>query len=390
MNERMRDGIVQRGSTWSYVVRVKDPATGLSKPRWVGGFVTRTAAKASRDGTRHAVNRGTYVAPQDLTLLAWLERWLEGHAVRLKPATEASYRGIVARYLAPGKPAADLGAERLQSLAPSRLSAVYRRLAESGGQKGKPLSRQTVVYLHSVIRKSLSDAVVERLLEVNPAAGAKLSKRGLDDSREVTAWAAADLRGFLEHAVVARDRLYPLYVLVAHTGMRRGEALALRWSDIDLDAGTVRVRRAVVQIGTQLTYGLPKNHEQRHVKISARVVDSLRAWRKAQAAERLAWGPAYQPTDLLFTWEDGRLVQPDYVTKAFVRLVATTGAPRLTFHGLRHTHATLLLRDRWPVHVVAKRLGHKDPTITLTVYAHAIPDDDVELAGAFDRAVYGA
>jgi len=139
-------------------------------------------------------------------------------------------------------------------------------------------------------------------------------------------------------------------------------------------------------------YVTPKNHERRDVTLDARTVAALRAWRKAQAAERLAWGPAYVDADgLVFTWQDGRPVLPDYVTKAFAALTAKTeGVPRLVLHELRHSHASILLRDGVPVHVVAKRLGHKDPSVTLNVYADAIPDDDGRAVDVFSKAVWGA
>jgi integrase len=123
----------------------------------------------------------------------------------------------------------------------------------------------------------------------------------------------------------------------------------------------------------------------------SRTVDTLKAWRKVQVAERLTWGAAYRGAeDLVFTWDDGRPVLPDYVTKAFGTMTERLeGLPRLVLHELRHTHATVLLRDGVPVHIVAKRLGHRDPSVTLNVYADAIPDDDGRAVDVFARAVWG-
>jgi len=173
--------------------------------------------------------------------------------------------------------------------------------------------------------------------------------------------------------------------------MRRGELMALRWSDVDLDTGLIAVERAVTQIGQELSYSTPKNYERRGVSVDPHTVAALKAWRMVQLGERLAWGEAYQGTeDLLFTWEDGRPVLPDYVTKTFVKSQAGIEVPRLKLHEARHTHATLLLREGVPVHVVAKRLGHKDASVTLDVYADAIPADDDRAVDVFSRAVWGA
>ncbi len=197
------------------------------------------------------------------------------------------------------------------------------------------------------------------------------------------------MRAFLE-TLDANQRWKPLWELAAGTGMRRGELLALRWSDIDLEARVARVERSVTHLGTGRTYGTPKNHERREVALDSHLVSTLRSWRKQQISERLSLGGSYLDEDLVFTWQEGRPVHPDYVTSTFRRLTSESGLPALKFHELRHTHATLLLREGVPVHVVAKRLGHKDPSVTLNVYADAIPDDDDRAVDTFAKAVWGA
>lgn len=392
MSERMRDGIIKRGAGYSYVVRERDPETGKSKPRWVSGFPTRKAAKEARDGARNAVNQGTYVAPQDLTVAAWLDRWMDAHAMELKPSTAKTYRDKIRLYLAPA-----IGHERLQSLSPSRLSVVWRDMAASGGQGGKAVSPRTVEFARAVLRKAMEDAVVERLVQVNPVVGSKMPKR--DGKPRHTTWTGAQLAVFLDH--VADDRWLPLWQTAASTGIRRGELAGLRWDDLDLDAGVIAVDRSTTQLGKERVTTTPKNHERRKVAIDDRLVTLLKAWKRQLAQERLAFGPAYADVEgVVFVWEDGRPVMPDYITKTFSKVQAAINAalaeaeenplPVLVVHELRHTHATLLLRDRVPVHIVAKRLGHKDPSVTLNVYADVIPDDDVSAVDVFRKAVWGA
>jgi integrase len=378
---KMRDGLVQRGATWSYVVRERDPGTGKAKPRWVGGFATRAEARKARDAARHATNRGTFVAPASLTVGEYLDRWMDAHEVGLKPSTAISYRANINRYLRPA-----LGHERLQSLSPSRLSVLFRDLYEHGGKDGAPLSPRTVEFARAVLRRALQDAVVDRLVEVNPVIG---TKRPRTVKPKHTTWTAGQLRSFLAQ-LDDEHRWTPLWELAAGTGMRRGELLALRWSDIDLEHGLIRVERSVTQLAGTRSYGTPKNHERREVALDDHLVTTLRAWRTKQVAERLVLGESYlDGEDLVFTWQDGRPVPPDYVTSTFGRLTTDLEVPRLTFHSLRHTHATLLLREGVPVHVVAKRLGHKDPSVTLSVYADAIPDDDSRAVETFTKAVWG-
>jgi integrase len=265
---------------------------------------------------------------------------------------------------------------------------VFRDLYEHGGKGGKPLSPRTVEFARAVLRRAMQDAVIDRVLEVNPVIG---TKRPKVIKPKHTTWTGAQLRSFLD-SVDDAHRWTPLWTLAAATGMRRGELMALRWNDVDLEEGLVRVDRSVTQVGQERRYVTPKNHERRDVTIDRHTTAALRGWRKAQAAERLAWGPAYRDVEgMVFTWEDGRPVNPDYVTKAFGEATrGLEGLQRLKLHELRHTHATVLLRDGVPVHVVAKRLGHKDPSLTLNVYADAIPDDDGRAVDTFTKAVWGA
>ncbi|QBR94520.1 site-specific integrase [Nocardioides euryhalodurans] len=377
----MRDGIIKRGRTWSYVVREPDPATGRTRPRWVGGFPTRKAAQAARDAARHALNRGTYVAPQELTVAAYLDQWLEAHANQVKPSTLRSYQEKVDLYLKPS-----LGSLRLQALSPSRLSPVWRELYASGGRGGTGLSVRTVEFARAVLRRALNDAVVDRLLEVNPVLGSKLPKR--DGKPQHKTWTGEQVSSFL--GAVAETRWAPLWELAAGTGMRRGELMGLRWTDIDLDEAIVAVDRSTTQIGKDRVTTSPKNHERRRVAIDPHLVLVLRSWRKQQAEERLAWGEAYEHTEgWVFTWESGRPLLPDYVTKNWIKAQQASGLPRLTLHELRHTHATILLRAGTPVHIVSKRLGHKDPSVTLNVYADVIPEDDQSAVQIFSQAVWG-
>ncbi|ABL81476.1 MULTISPECIES: tyrosine-type recombinase/integrase [unclassified Nocardioides] len=403
MATKMKDGITQRGRGWTYVVRERDPETGRSRQRWVSGFTTRAEAKAARDAARHALHSGTYVAPQDITVAEWLDRWMDGHEVTLKPSTAKTYRDKIRLYLKP-----KLGSARLQSLSPSGLTVVWRDLQASGGRSGAPLSRRTVEFARAVLHAAMQDAVVERIIQVNPVDGSKMAKR--DGKPKHTTWTAAQVASFL--TATTSDRWHPMWAVFASTGMRRGEVAGLRWSDshgpiVDLDGGTIRVEVSTTQLDNRRVTTTPKNHERRTIAIDPDLVTVLRTWKATQAAERLAFGPGYADAEgIVFTWEDGRPVMPDYISKTFLtaqtklkELAAGPGddapativpLPRLVLHGLRHTHATILLRSGVPVHVVARRLGHKDPSVTLDTYADVIPDDDSSAVDVFWNAVWGA
>jgi integrase len=151
---KLKDGVIRRGSTWAYVVRVADPETGKSKPKWVGGFPTEAAAKAARDEARVAARRGEYVDRSALTVGDYLNEWVAAHAGSVKPGTAVGYRADVERYLIPR-----IGGLRLQGLRPAQLSKLYADLAASGGSGGAPLAASTVAHVHRTLRKALADAV---------------------------------------------------------------------------------------------------------------------------------------------------------------------------------------------------------------------------------------
>lgn len=149
-------------------------------------------------------------------------------------------------------------------------------------------------------------------------------------------WSAEELGKFL--AEVQDDRLYPLWLVVASTGMRRGEALGGYWTDLDLGAARWQVRHTLVAVGHELRDSTPKtDHGRRSVALDSGTVRVLREWRRRQLEERLAWGPAWTDTGRVFSREDGADLHPERVSERFDRLVQGSGLPRLTVHGLRHT-----------------------------------------------------
>ena len=166
---KLRDGVMKRGNTWSYVIRVKDAETGASKPRWVGGFATEEAAKAARDEARVKARQGQYIDHNSITVATYLDRWIEAHAVQVKPKTLQDYRHLIDRHVRPR-----IGDLRLQAVHPATITKLYRDLTTNGGRNGGGLSPRTVEYVHAVLRKAFRDAiVVDQLLPSNPVETSK-------------------------------------------------------------------------------------------------------------------------------------------------------------------------------------------------------------------------
>jgi integrase len=386
---RLRDGVIRRGGSWSYVIRVPDPDTGVSKPKWVGGFETEEAAKAARDEARIRARRGEYVNRSVSTVAEYLAEWVEAHASTVKPKTLAGYRHDIDHYIVPR-----LGRTRLQALRPAVLSRFYRDLAERGGRDGRPLSAWTISHIHRTLRKALADAVhVEQLLAVNPAERSKLPRDRSTEPDRV--WTTEQLGTFL---ISARShRLYAFYRLAAYTGARRGELLYLRWQAVDLDAAEVTFGGSTAVVRGQRVEGTTKGGRSRVVSIDRETVTILSEHRRCQAEERQAAGPAWTDSGgLVFTTKWGEPLYPDTVTALMNKLInahnksaaaLSQALPHARLHDLRHLHATTLLLAGVPVHVVAARLGHADPAVTLRVYSHVLREHTLGVGDIFAQAV---
>jgi integrase len=388
----LRDGVTKRGSTWSYVVRIRDPETGTSKPGWVGGFATEAAAKAARDEARVKARAGGYIDRSRITVSDYLDEWLEAHAMEIKPKTLQDYRHLITRHVKP-----HIGGVVLQAMRPARLTRLYRDLATTGGRNGTGLSPRTVEYVHAILHKAFRDAVVvDQVLASNPAERAKRPRDARHELGEV--WTPRQLQIFLQAA--GNHRLFAFYHLAAYTGARRGELLNLRWEHVDLDRAEVRIAGSAAVIGGQRVEGTTKGGRSRMVSIDPSTVQVLRDHRERQVTERLTVGLQWrgESDDYVFTSAWGEPVHPDTVSSLMPVLIKRHNErqrnenmgkplPAARLHDLRHVHATTLLRAGVPVHVVAVRLGHADPSITLRVYAHVLGEQLAEAAAIFARAV---
>ncbi|MGH3301531.1 MAG: tyrosine-type recombinase/integrase [Streptosporangiaceae bacterium] len=247
--------------------------------------------------------------------------------------------------------------------------------------------------MHRTLRKALADAVhVDQLLAVNPA---ERSKRPRNQGTEPTrVWTAEQMAAFLSTA--RPHRLFAFYRLAAYTGARRGELLYLRWQAVDLEAAEVTFGGSTAVVGGRRVEGTTKGGRSRIVSIDGATVAVLREHHRQQAEERLAAGSAWTDNDgLVFAGKWGEPLYPDTVTALMSKMIskcnmaapATAQLPHARLHDLRHLHATTLLLAGVPVHVVAARLGHADPAVTLRVYSHVLREHSVGVGDIFAQAV---
>jgi len=299
----------------------------------------------------------TYVTPSRITLAEYLDAWIAA-LDSVRATTRASSAGHIRRHVTPS-----LGHLRLQTVTTSTLNTFYASLIQDG------LAPATVRRVHSTVHRSLRDAVRTGKINRNPASVAEVPKGRRPEMRT---WTADQVRIFLSH--VRSDRLYALWVLIATTGMRRGEALALRWDDLDLEAGRASVCRALIPVGGELRMEEPKNGRTRSVALDTKTVETLRAHRVGITEERFAMGLGRPlASDLAFANRDGSPVSPGGLSQQFAARAKKANLPSIRLHDLRHTHATLALRAGIHPKVVQERLGHSSISLTLDLYSHAIP-----------------
>jgi integrase len=366
---------------WAFTVDAGvDPATGKRKQLQRSGFATERKALSAMREKLGQVETGTLVAGEVPTLRRFvLDEWLPGRKAAVRPSTWASYRDALEGRVLPR-----IGALRLDRVTPKHVGDLYAELLTAGGRderRGPALSARTVRYTGAILNRVFGDAVKRGLIIRNPA---EHVERPTAREVEMAWWSVADVRRFL--ACVEGQRFEALWVLYLTTGMRRGEALGLRWGDVDLDAGRLAIRRALITVGYAVEWSEPKTDASgRVVALDPDTVRVLRAHRAEQLEERLALGVGYRDGDLVFAKVTGEPLHPSYVSRTFDRRVKAAGVPRIRLHDLRHTAATTMLEEGVPLKVVAERLGHSSTRITADLYQHAsetMQDDAAAKLGA--------
>src|SRR5262245_22574536 len=377
----MTGNITRRGrSSWRIKFDVDhDPITGRRK------YHTETVRGTKADAVTLLAKRiaergeGQLVERNSLTVAEYARHWLTVIApAKASGKTRERYGELIEKQIAP-----HLGTVPLQKLDGPCLDAFYAHLAKAGRLDGKGgLSPQTVRHVHRLLSQILRSAVKAGKLRTSPMAAVQTVPKVRRADIEV-------LEGGELAALLRYLKGRPLYVpvlLAAATGMRRSEVLGLKWHDVNLEAAKLQVTQVAELVGWEVSLKESKTeHSRRTITLPAYAVMALKAHRSAQAEHCLKLGCGR--FELVFpTWE-GRLQNPNNFTKQFAEVVAAAKVPRVTFHGLRHTHITHLLRSGVPMHVVSARAGHASVAMTLNVYAHLLSGQQEDAAAIMDAAL---
>ena len=427
---RAVNGIRPRGaSSWEIHYDAGRDHNGKRKRVYVSFKGTLVEAKKKRADLISAVNRGEHVDPSKTTLAAWVDNWFNLYVENnVTQRTLEGYRMILDSHVLPY-----IGAREIQKLSAVDIQKLYVELARSGyrinGKIANPprgLSAQSILHVRRVLSDCLSEAEEAGVIFRSP-----VRKKRERNARATNRRARTPEAGEVEQGRRATDRalepaelktlfgafagmsLAPMVAVATGTGLRRGEMLALRWSDLDIDKGSLSVRRTVVytkKFGVEIVQGAKTEGSERTISIDRSLCELLRVHRKEQKELALKLGTSYpvdclvfpsiierrrgrQPATVAGDINFARPWHPMSVTKEFRRIAKAAGFSNLRLHDLRHTHATMLMQAGLAVPSVAKRLGHSTPVITLKTYGHATAEADkraAELSGDMLRAAMGS
>jgi len=380
----MAKGVIKirtnKDSSLSYdvIVAYKDQTSGKWKHLWKTTDGSRKADKLKTKMLAE-VEKNDYQKPSKIMVETHLKEWLNG-SVRstVSPATYELYKIIVEKHLIP-----NLGSVPLSKLRAANIQALY------ADKLGEGLSPRTVQLLHVTLHKSLSNAVKTGLLSHNPMDAVdqpKVERRAMKTMDE------KGIKYFLDETRKNQDgEYYALFFCLLFTGLRRNEALALRWTDIDLLGAQLSVNRTMQFIKNEITFKPPKTKtSRRSIALTPVTCTVLRLHREKQNKIRQKAGlESVTDNDLVFCQYNGKPYLPNSITHAWIKLTRRCGLDGIRLHDARHTHASLLLKQGVHPKVVQERLGHASIAITLDLYSHVAPGMQKAAAAGFDGAVIG-
>jgi integrase len=388
----VKGSIRKRGTTYTAYWSTTDPATGKRRQHSKGGFkLKETSSKAKGESAREFLNivmgkvqEGSWRPDKPLTVKQLLkEHWLPAQkAAELRPTTLVQYEGIIDNWIVP-----HIGAVKVAALTPVMVTNFTNTLRTSTTAKGRDgLSIRSTQMAVGVLKAGCAWALVNGYLGRNPVLGVKRPKL---QSVPMASWSNEQAKTFLEYT--KEDRLSFAWWLLLARGLRRGEICGLRWDDVDLDGQVIRINRTRVTVEGRVIDSVPKTEAgRRSIPLDPSLVATLRKHKSTQASESLAAGPgAYTAGGHLLADELGRPYHPDSISGWFDQKVKDSGLQRIRLHDTRHTAASLMLASGTPVKVVSDMLGHASPTITLSTYAHVLPNMAEEAGAALSARLLG-
>lgn len=364
--------IYKRKDRWHVQVDLPDRGDG-KRHRRAGTFRTEREAKQQEAQWITERAAGTGVDPSRMTVGAMLATWLETIEPNVKPKTFVGYKHTVEHHLIPA-----LGHRKLQGL-----TAVHVHDAFAAKRKANT-GQRTLQLMHMRLCQALDLAVSWQLVARNVA---RLVETPSAPPKPHRIWSPEEQQRFL--ALAAKEHHHPIWHVLISTGLRRGELLGLRWSDLDLDQRHLRVEQQVVMVGTRVEITSVKTEKsRRRLELPPSLVALLNEHRERQRERIERMGDAWEDHDLVFCTGLGRPLAPRNVARAFQALCQRAEVPEITLHEGRHTHTSTLIAAGVPIGVVSQRLGHSKVSTTMDIYAHILPSMQEAATAEIERLFF--
>lgn len=377
----------QKKGTYYAVFRIPD-GDGGTKQKWVS-----TKIQAKRGNKREALKvaeeianryeQSKIVAYPKTPFWEWIDMWIEQKQYEVDQITIEGYKSYIKNHI---KPYFQQHSVNLNDLSPQDLQAYYNSKTRRPGEKKKgKLSGKSLRAHHAIIHGALEDAVKKNIIPYNPADRVTLPKKeryvGKFYTKEQIAELLKAVRGTSIADIVLMTVLY---------GLRRSEVVGIKWPSVDFEHNAFTIQSTVVRFSELIEKDKTKNKaSRRSYPLTPEVKQMLMFRKERQERMKGLFGSAYHDSQYVFTWEDGRPLQPDYVTHKFSKILETNGLPHIRFHDLRHTTASLLLSEGYDLKRISEWLGHSDISTTADIYGHLSFETKKDTMGTMERLIAG-
>lgn len=365
----MQGHVRKRGNKWSFVVELPR-INGKRTQKWYSGYDTKKQAEKELAKIVNEINKGTLVIPDDSTLEEYLNGWFDSRRDNLSPTTISGYKTIIEKHLIP-----DLGQIKLSELKPLTIQRYYSR---------KDLAERTLLHHHRLLRKALEDARKWEMIYRNPCDLVNAPKPKKYKARVLDPDEIKEFLGKLE-----KTSMYIPIALLLALGLRRGELLALKWTDIDYINKTLSVERnLVLNSDYEIVIKSPKNESSiRTLPLSDRSINLFKK-KSIENKELKLYSDEWTDSDFIFVEPNGEKMNPQNFSRRFKYYVKKFGINDIRLHDLRHTNATIMLSSGVSAKVASKRLGHSNISTTMDIYSHVLEELNLEATEKLEEKMF--
>lgn len=356
----------KRGSSWEFRIKYIDPVSNKKREKTKGGFRTKKEAQieAAEIEKKIYFNQHQIIQSEGILVKNWFNEWIDVYGKHCEKTTLVTRIRYINKHIIPS-----LGNYKLSQLSKMDYEKFLNKLSDSG------YARRTVQTIHSIFCTAINKAVDLEIISHNKYTGIKIKQSKENEEEKINFYSKEEVDIFISAARSSKFHHYIIAVLLLRTGMRKGEMLALTWDDINLEEKTIAITKTRSDLGVKK----PKTpSSKRIISIDNTLIEELKKYRLWQKKNKIKYGERYKNSSFLILKQDGEEMGEYGVNKVIDAIIAKTNLHHLTPHGLRHTHAIMLLESGANLKFVSTRLGHATINMTANVYIHITKKYEIE------------